>query len=228
MIVQKYTRLFLSEHRKVESGVIIQEEGQAMVNVKENGETVVRPSTGAAGEFFAGISMARNTPPTTLQWVANGVVPDTGAVELPRTPLTGQILVKVGTTAATISAGAPASAAETQLAGDVITFHADNIGKNYFVQIAYEPGMQEALQLVGSMPIGGLAATYQGIVGVITRGEVATSFYDAASDWSTAIQVKLGADGRFTTSGPGAVVPGLTVINAPSSENTALTLRVNV
>lgn len=228
MIVQKYTRLFLSEHRKVESGVIIQEEGQAMVNVKENGETVVRPSTGAAGEVFAGISMARNTPPTTLQWVAQGVIPDTGAVELPRTPITGQILVKIGTTAATISAGAPASAAETQLAGDVLTFHADNIGKNYFVQIAYEPGMQEALQLVGSMPIGGLAATYQGVVGVITRGEVATSFYDAASDWSTALKVKLGADGRFTTSGPGDVIPGLTVINAPSSENSALTLRVNV
>lgn len=228
MIVQKYTRLFLSEHRKVESGVIITEEGQAMVNVKENGETVVRPSTGAANERFAGISMARNTPPTTLQWIGSGTIGDTGAVELPRTPITGQILVKVGTDKATIVAGAPANAGETQLAGDVVTFHADNIGKNYFVQIAYEPAMAEALQLIGSMPIGGLAATYQGVVGIITRGEVATTFYDAASDWASALDVKLGADGRFTTSGPGSVIPGVTVINAPSSENSALTLRVNI
>lgn len=228
MIVQKYTRLFLSEHRKVESGVIIQEEGQAMVNVKENGETVVRPSTGAANERFAGISMARNTPPTTLQWIGEGSIGDTGAVELPRTPVTGQILVKVNGVVQTIVAGTPAAATETQLAGDVVTFHADNIGKNYALQIAYEPLAQEALQLIGSAPIGGLAATYQGVVGVITRGEVATTFYDAASDWASAIDVKLGADGRFTTSGPGSVIPGLTVINAPSSENSALTLRVNI
>ncbi|MNQ83400.1 hypothetical protein D3C85_984780 [compost metagenome] len=137
-------------------------------------------------------------------------------------------MVKVGTTKATIVAGAPASDAETQLAGDVVTFHADNIGKSYTVQIAYEPSMAEASQLLGHMPIGGLSATYQGVVGIITRGEVATTFYDASADWASAIDVKLGADGRFTTSGAGSVVPGLTVINAPSSENSALTLRVNV
>lgn len=228
MIVQKYTRLFLTEHRKVESGVIIQEEGQALINVKENGETVVRPSVGASGELFAGIAMTRNAPPTVLQWVGQGVIGDTKAIEVPRLPILGQVLVKIGNTVATLEAAAPAAAGEAQVAGQVISFHADDIGKAYLVQMAYEPSMAEAAQILGNMPIGGISASYQGVTGVITRGEVATTFYDASSDWSTAMQVKLGADGRFTTTGLGAVVPGVTVINAPSSENSALTLRVNI
>lgn len=228
MIAQKYTRLFLSEHRKVESGVIIQEEGQALVNVKEGGETVVKPSTGAAGEQFAGIAMTRNCPPAVLQWVGEGVVGDTGAIELPRTPITGQLLVKIDGAKANIGAGAPAAAGDVQLDGDIVTFHADDKGSKYFVQMAYEPSALEARQIIGDAPIGGISAAYQGQVGVITRGEVATTFYDASADWASALTVKLGADGRFTTGGGGTSLTGVTVMNAPSSDNSALTLRINV
>lgn len=228
MIVQKHTRLFLTEHRKVESGVIIQEEGQALINVKENGETVVKPSVGASGELFAGIAMTRNAPPTVLQWVGEGVIGATGAIELPRLPILGQVLVKIGKDVASIEAPVPAAAGDVQIGGQIVTFHADDIGKKYLVQMAYEPSMAEAAQILGNMPIGGISASYQGVTGVITRGDVATTFYDASSDWSTALQVKLGPDGRFTTTGLGAVIPGVTVINAPSSENSALTLRVNI
>lgn len=228
MINQKYTRLFLSEHRKLETGTIVLDEGQAMVNVKEGNETVVRPSTGAQGELFAGISMTRNSPPTTLQWIGEGVVPATGAIEVPRLPLTGQILVKQGNEKLTVVAGAPASDAEVQLVGQVLTFHADSIGGAYKLQLAYEPSMQEARQYLGDMPIGGISASYQGVIGVITRGDVATTWYDAASDFGVALQVRLGADGRFTTSGQGTVVPGVTVLTAPSADNSSLVLRVSV
>lgn len=228
MIAQKYTRLFLSEHRKVETGVKIEEEGQALVYVKEGQETVVKPSTGAAGEVFAGIAMTRNCPPAVLQWVGEGVIGNTGAIELPRTPITGQLLVKVAGAKADIGAGAPAAAGDVQLDGDIVTFHADDVGAKYFVQMAYEPSALEARQIIGDAPIGGISAAYQGVVGVITRGEVATTFYDAASDWGSALSVKLGADGKFTTGGQGTSLTNVTVLSAPSSENSALVLRVNV
>lgn len=229
MINQKYTRLFLTEHRKVETAALLLDEGQALVNVKEGQETVVRPSTGANGEIFAGISLMRNSPPTVLNWVGEGVIPSSGSIELPRTPRNGQILIKVGGEVRTIVAGAPAED-QAQLTGPTITFFADDVaaGSAYTVQMAYDASLQEARQLLGDQPIGGLAALSQDVVGVITRGEVGTSFYDASADFAGAIQVRLGADGKFTTNGQGTLLPNVTVITAPSAENSALVLRVNV
>lgn len=228
MLVQKYTRLFMTEHRKVETGAQIAEEGQALVNVKEGLETVVRPSTGAAGEVFAGVSLTRNTPPHVLPWVGEAVVPASLTVELPRLPISGQIMVKLAGVKATIVAGVPAAAGEVQLVGSRLSFHADQQGAEYFIQMAYEPTLAEAAQLLGNMPIGGISAQVQGVVGVVTRGDVATTFYDASADFQGALQVKLGADGRFTVGGSGVTVPNAVVITAPSAENTALVLRLNV
>lgn len=226
MLLQKYTRLFLTEHRKVETGIRLTEEGQALVNVKEGNETVVRPSTGAAGEIFAGVSLTRNTPPGTLPWVGEGKVPASLSIELPRLPMAGQILVRLGSDVAEVVAGAP-TAGQVQLVGQVLTFHADDEGDVYTVQMQYEPTLTEARQIVGDHPIGGISAAHQGVVGVVTRGELATTFFDASADFSSALRVKLGPDGRFTTTGTGTELTNVTVISAPSSDNSALVLRVN-
>lgn len=228
MLVQKYTRLFLTEHRKVESGTIIREEGVALVNVVEGNETVVKPSTGASNEVFAGIAMTRNSPPEILPWVGEGVVPATGAIELPRLPISGQILVKVEGTKVTVGAGAPADATAVQLSGQVVTFHEDHKGATYSVQIAYEPTLTEARQILGDAPIGGISASFQGVTGVITRGEVATSFFDASVDFAGQITPSLGPDGRFTIGGSGTKLTNVQIISAPTAENAALVLRVNV
>lgn len=228
MLMHKYTRLFLTEHRKVETGVQITEEGQALVNVKEGSETVVRPSTGAAGEHFAGVSMTRFTPPTTMPWVGEGKVPASLSLELPRLPLAGQILVRVAGDVATIVSGAPADETEVQLVGQILTFHEDVTNAGYLVQMQYEPTVTEARQQVGDFAVGGISAAYQGVTGIIMRGELATTFYDGAADFSSAITVKLGPDGRFTTEGQGTELTNVLVISAPSAENSALVLRVNV
>lgn len=228
MLVQKYTRLFLTEHRKVETGSIIREEGVALVNVVEGNETVVKPSTGASNEVFAGIAMTRNSPPEILPWVGEGVVPASGAIELPRLPLAGQVLVKVEGTKVTVGAGAPADATAVQLAGQVVTFHADHVGASYSIQMAYEPTLSEARQILGDAPIGGISASYQGVTGVITRGEVATTFFDASADFAGQITPRLGPDGRFTIGGTGTLLTNVQIISAPSAENAALVLRVNV
>lgn len=228
MLVQRYTRLFLTEHRPVETGLNLTEEGIALVAVKQGNETVVRPSTGAANESFAGFSLTRNSPPETFPWCGEGSVPATLNLQLPRTPLASQILVKLNGVAVDIVANAPDNDGEVRLVGDVITFHADSEGASYTVQMQYEPTVLEAKTIIGNAPIGGIAAGPMDQIGVITRGDVATTLFDASADFASVMHPTLGADGRLTVGGAGTELKNVQVISAPTSENSALVVRVNV
>lgn len=228
MLVQRYTRLFLTEHRPVETGLNLTEEGIALVAVKQGNETVVRPSTGAANEVFAGFSLTRNSPPATFPWCGEGAVPGTLNLQLPRIPMASQILVKLNGAAATIVANAPANAGEVRLVGDVLTFHSDDEGANYTIQMQYEPTVSEARTIIGDAPIGGIAAGQMDQIGVITRGDVATTLFDASADFAGVMHPTLGADGRLTVGGAGTELKGVQIISAPTSENSALVVRVNV
>lgn len=231
MNVQKITRLFRTEHMPVQPGVIVEEEGTSLVFVSDNGVTVVRPSTGANGEVFAGFSLSRNSPPSHLPHAFESSVPESLVVELPRTPLTGQIMVKVGGVKLEIVAGAPADATEVQLAGRDLVFFAGQSKKKLFVQFIYEPTMAEARTILGDMPIGGLASSAQGIIGVALHGEIGTTMYDASVDWTGVINPNLGVDGRLTVGGSGKLLTQVTVLAAPSTEPGsfgALKVRVSV
>lgn len=228
MLMQKYTRLQMTEHRNVESAALVKDEGVALVEVKEGNESVVRPSTGAADEVFAGFSLTRNSPPSILPWVGEGVVGTGLTVELPRLPLNGQILVKVAGVKVTVGAGAPADDTAVQLDGNTLTFHGDHEGSSYLIQMAYEPTMTEARMVLGDAPIGGIAAAYQSVTGVITRGHLATTFFDAAADFSGVFHPNLGPDGNLTVGGSGTLLENVTIISAPSADNSALVVRVNV
>lgn len=225
MIEQKYTRVFHTEHRPVETGAMFEDEGMAAVFVKEGVQTVVRPSTGAAGEIFAGISLARNIAPLFVPYVFEGVLKGT-SMQLPRLPMAGQILVKINGTKLAIKASAPASASEVQLDADTLNFHADADGADLFVQMMYEPTVTEARQFKGDVAIGGLPSTAQGVIGLITLGDVATTYFDASADWSSAMQAQLGPNGIFTVGGPGAVAG--TIVSAPSAANPKLVLKVTL
>uniref|UniRef100_A0AB39CDZ9 Virion structural protein n=1 Tax=Pseudomonas phage HRDY3 TaxID=3236930 RepID=A0AB39CDZ9_9VIRU len=230
MIVDKYTRTFNTEFRDVEPGLDLQEDGQALVFSKVQGRTYVRPSQGVSGEIFAGISVNRNTPPKFLPKIVAGVVvPESGVVDLGRLPINGQMLVKVDGDVLDISASAPV-AGKVQSVGTKLYFFAGtpesapgagdavagDQGKELFVQFMYEPLVSEAVTVRGDAPIGGLSSTERGRIAVLTRAEqVATTFYDAASDWSTALRPKLGVDGKFTMSGPGETVNTVLVLQTP-------------
>lgn len=228
MINQKYTRVFNTEHRPVETGALIADEGMALVFAKQGDSTVVRPSTGASGEIFAGVSMARNTPPLFMPFVFEGVVPADGVLELPRTPIADQILVRVAGTSIEVAAGdtVPTDATKVNLDDNEVRFHASQRGAEVFVQIMYEPTVTEARQVKGDVPVGGLSTIAQSVTGVITKGDVATTYFDASADFSSAIQVRLGADGIFTTTGSGTLIPGVTVQQAPSAASPVLVLNI--
>lgn len=232
MNVQKLTRLFRTEHQPVQAGVIIAEEGTALVFVSENGQTVVRPSTGAANEIFAGFSLiGRNSPPAHLPHAFKSSVPESLVLELPRVPLTGQILVKVAGVKVDIVAGEPADATEVQLSGRDLVFFAGAEKKSLAVQFIYEPTLAEARTVIGDAPIGGLASSAQGIIGIALHGEIGTTMYDASVDWTGVINPNLGVDGRLTVGGSGTKLSHVTVLAAPSTEGGtfgALKVRVSV
>lgn len=229
MLVQKYTRFHNTEHRDVEPGVIIEEEGIALVFTSVNGKTYVKPSTGVAGEIFAGFSVSRNSPPRYLPRVLEDVVvPENGIVDLNRVPLTGQILVKIEGVVQTISANAPTAAGEVQLVGQKLFFFtgtpaagsdpavAGDQGRELFVQFIYEPTVMEARTIIGDAPIGGLPSTYQERIGVTARSEaIGTTYYDASKDWAGVFNPRLGAGGKLTTDGTGTLLTQLIVMGTP-------------
>lgn len=227
MLDLKNTRFFNTEQRPVVAGHVISDEGAACIYVKDGQETKTRMSTGAADEIFAGFSLSRNVPPSFLPNAEEGVVSDK-PVTIARLPIAGQIGISVAGVALTVVAGDPADETEAKLAADVVTFHADADGDKYEILYQYEPTVGEANMLTGDAPIGNLSSTVMGSIGLITDGDVSTSFFDAGADWSGAINPTLGVDGLLTVGGSGTVLKQVTVLNTPSASNPMLTVRVKV
>jgi hypothetical protein len=228
MLNMKFTRVQLTEQRSVLPGVPVTDEGMALVKVINGDVTCVKPSTGASGEIFAGVSLMRNTPPTLMPYVEEQLIPADGVIELPRTPLADQLLVKIAGNSATLVEVTPDAVSKVQVSGNTLTFHDDAVGKSVFIQFMYAPTIDEARTYLGDVPIGGLAGVAQSSTGVVTYGEICTNHFDASCDWSTALQVRLGPNGTFTTKGTGTLLTNVVIEQRPSSENAMLTLSIKL
>lgn len=230
MLQLRNTRIFKTLFENLATGVAIQEEGVALAFVKEAGETKVQPSTGAAGERFAGIAIARNMPPATLPLVEEGVVDASGTGSLTRAPLAGQALIKVGGVAFTIvnDPAAVPGAGEIVLVGAGYKVEAINAGKAISAQYLYAPSVQEARTVIGDAPYGGLAANALGTIATLKQAEVATSFFDASADWTEATYAKLVGGGKFAPADAATGIPGVIVKNSPNVGTPFLILEINV
>lgn len=227
MLQLRETRLTYTKHENVLSGVVVQEEGMALVYVKENGETKVQPSTGAAGEVFAGVSFSRNVAPASAPFVQEFAIPASGKLELVRTPIAGQLNVKLGNSQLTVVSGAPADADEVQLSGRTLTFFAGVTG-SAAAQFQYTPTVVEARAMLGDGPHGGLSSTSQAVIGTIKNATIATNFYDASQDFSDAMFVKTGPAGTFVPGTANDHIEGVIVKNAPNASNPFLILSLDV
>lgn len=225
MINQNYTRLFLSDVKDVADGVLFQEEGIAAVYVNQNGVSVIAPATGVAGEVFAGIVQSRNTPPA-FGSDSRQVVPVDGKIVLPRTPIATEIGVFADGEQLDVVADAP-DEGEIQLVGSVLTTHSTNATSVVTVNYHYELTSTEARTLVGDAPVGGLSSTHQKRIGVITRGQVATNYFDATADWTGAIQLKLAAGGYFTPAADDSeAIPGVVLVRGPSADAAVIVVDI--
>ena len=224
MLQLRNTRLYKSLFENLASGVTIQEEGVPLTFVKENGETKVEIAV--AGGIFAGVALARNMPPATLPMVESGTVPASGAGNLTRAPITGQLLVKIEGVVADVVSGSPA-AGEVSVVGDAFEFNAADAGKTVVFQYHYYPNVLEARSVIGDAPYGGLAANALGTIATVKQGEIATNFFDASADWSDVIRVAV-ADGKFVPAGANDAIENVMVKNTPSAGNPFLVLSMSI
>lgn len=228
MLQLRETRILRTDYAPIASGVTIEEEGIALAYVKENGETKVRPSTGAPNEIFAGVSLSRNTAPGFLPYVEEQVIPTGLSVTLVRTPVAGQLYVEVDGVGKTVVTTTPSDATEVQLSGSNLIFFAGENNKTVRAQYHYVPSVTEARAVLGDVAIGGLGSAAVGMSGILKNARFGTNFYDASVDWTSALFVKLAAGGKFTVGAANDHIPGATVLNTPNEANPFLVLNINV
>lgn len=229
MLNLKFTRIIETTTRNVVSGVNVDEEGMAMVFEKEGLETKVRPSTGVSGELFAGVALGRSCYPYYLPMVQTGLIEDDGVVSLLRDPIDTQTMIKVEGDSVPkhiITSGNP-TAAQVLLDGVNAIFNVADKGKKYIAQFKYVPSAAESrIASSGDTHYAPVVSSSLRSVGLLRKGDISTSNYDASVDWSTVLTVNLGANGVFTSGGTGTLVPNAVVLNVPNSENAMLTLSL--
>jgi hypothetical protein len=223
------TRLDRTLTEAVLPSITIDEEGFPLSYEKDtDGLTKVRLCDSAdAVSIFAGFSYSRNSAPATYPAYLTTTIPTGLYIDLDRTPISGQILVKVDGVAVDVVTGSPADATEVKLAGRRLTFYSGEAGKAVTVQLRYNPTVEEARLIVGQAPIGGLASSNMGQIGVIKRGLIGTNAFDASADWSSALYVKPG-NGVLTVATANERIPGLLVKNSPNAASPFLILSVNL
>lgn len=215
MLNQSGTRIGASFIRDVATGITVEQEGTLLVYAREGDKAVVQPSAGVSGEEVAGFAMSRLNSLTRMTSVFEGTVPVGGGdIVLPSAP-TEQRVVSAG---AALTEGAVADG-NYQVNGSTLTFNAAQAGEAVVVNYAFVPNVQQASMLTGDAPVGGLASSALGTIGVIDRGDISTDQYDVEADWSAGLAVYTGANGLVTTNNSGTKLAGGIVLQAPAVGN---------
>jgi hypothetical protein len=186
--------------RKIAPGTNLLAEGKAVVAVYDAGTLTVGLSTGAAGEQFAGVAISCISELKTMSAFESVVIDSSGVAYLKSEPMPGTMRI------AGLTQGDPSSADKYQVVGKRLTFNSALANSSVEVSYTYSPTVAEAQFIQGHVQPGIHPAVVYGSTGVVESGDIMTSEYDTACDWSPGLPVKLGADGKFTTSGNGAVV----------------------
>ena len=223
MLLLNQTRIHASTERKLSAGAVLKSEGAALVATYEDNELRVKPSEGKADEVFVGVAISAIASVTVAPKIEELVInKDNATVELSRLPITDKdIAIKVGETAITV--GASVAATTAKLEKLKLTFDDSLKGKTAVVTYRFSPNAEELYVVQGEQRPGVHVTTALGQTGVITAGEVLTSEFDVAADWTPKangqLDVHLGANGLFTTKTDGvkvnAVVTRLPVAGSP-------------
>ena len=202
-----------SSEAVVAPGANIVAEGQALVRAIGAPASGVQQAMAADGtEIFVGFAIAGVSaaplPALYQNKVETFVVPVGGVVSLALTPVAGQLAAFNVTTGLAISSPTVSGHTVTGLTA----------GQTVRVTYKYALTVIQARALQGDVQPGGYAGAYVGQIGVIKRGVVYTSEFDAAVDWSLATAIKLAPNGQITDqSGTGATINGY-VVSIPGEE----------
>jgi hypothetical protein len=185
----------------------------------------VKPGTGASTEKFVGASLSQPLALSAFPKVETLTVNAQGKVVLAKAPIGGTLRV-VNASGAALTAGDPATVTTAySIVGEEVTVHSSLVGTALTIVYQFVPNMVEARTLQGDTQPGGAASLTTGTVGVIRAGTIYTSEYDTTVDWTAPnADVRVGANGRFTIGGNGAVVPNAQVRRIPTGVDATLGL----
>lgn len=228
MLHFELSKLINTIERPVATGATVTQEGSALVYNSVGGG--VQPSTGVAGEIFAGVSFSQQMTPmqfpqydalTATSPTASGTLPTLTTGNL---PIAGTIRVVDVTTATTYAAGTPATTANTySISGNTVTVPAAAAGHNFTVSYRFAPTTAQVLTVQGNIPPGGSSGLLLNSTGVVLQGDVATTEYDTSVDWTSVTRanpITLGANGLFTIGGSGTPLTSAYVTLIPASGTT--------
>lgn len=225
MLYRNKTREHDSNAFDVADSQTVIEEGLGMViDTSEGGVAKVKPGTGDDAEVFAGVSINDYVRPSVGTKVEELTISPAAAyvVELAKTPLSPTTLVGAKLADGTIlTYGDPgANATEFSISGTTVTFNSAQAGKIVTLTYQYTLTVIEARALTGDTNPGTANAAIAN-VSIIRKGEIYTSKYNTANDWSEAniSDVKVGANGILQRGGTGASLPPSTyILHVPTTD----------
>jgi hypothetical protein len=227
------TRILESIEVPVQNGFTVTAEGQALVADYTGGVFGVKPATGASTDVYYGVSIAQQITLLYLPYfeATTLTIPATApyTITLTNTPAAGTLRVYNATAGSAItSSTSPPGTGTYYLAGNVLTFNAAQAGANVLISYRYSPTTVQALTFQGDIPPGGATSLYLGTMGVILKGQVATTEFDTTVDWTgvTSPVLKLAANGLYTIGGSGATVPNAVVVQLPSVSDPTLVFEI--
>ena len=216
------TRILASKEFAVATGVTINAEGIALMQVMENGVEKCAPASGTSGTFV-GFSYAQVFTEAVRSEVKEYKLDSSGihVIELAHEPITGQINVYDTVAGSSLSSGDPSSSPGTfAISGRNLTVNVAD-PTLLVVTMRFSPSLVEAFYDGGiaSTPLS--ATDVIGSIGVIQAGEVYTNMFDASIDWRSVSSVKA-KDGLLSNTG---IDTNCKIIEIPSVDSPYLGVR---
>lgn len=212
----------------VAPGAVILAESQALVVSNGAQSMGVMPATGTATDVFAGFAIAGTSalpfPEAYTNKVEQFVVPTGGMITLSMTPVAGQVFVMDTTT----------GTADTTFTVSGANVSGLTPGDTVVVTYKYAMSIIQQRALFGDIQPGGYVGAYVGQIGLITRGDVWISEFNANANWAAAGSagntICLAANGQLTLGTPntgsaGNAVSNMIVTGIPSMTIPYLGLR---
>jgi hypothetical protein len=219
MIYSPFSKYADSSEAVVAPGAVIDAEGLVLVRAKSAQAAGVMPSTGGTDELFAGFSIAGTSAAPFMEGFTNKIetfiVPATGKVTLQFTPIPNQTFVF---DASTVTSVTPVTVVGKQVTGLPI-------GDEVHVTYKYAMSVVQARSRQGDVQPGGYSGAYIGQIGLLKRGLVYTSEFDASKNWAAATSVTAAAGGLVSDqTGTGIAIPAQ-IVALPTTEVTFLGLE---
>jgi len=209
-------------------------EGTPLQIVYESGVAKVKPTAGGSSEVFGGIALNAYAPQTTRVMVETGIAVAAGSAQLSRAVsgnATTIYAVASTTGALTGVTGSPSSGEVKVNASDASKLDLNTAQNGETLTVTYRTDLTvaESVALYGDsrQPSTVQATDALTSTGVVIRGQIATTEFDAASNWAAGGAVRLGASGRFSLGGSGtSLSANVFILRAPSVDNPSLLVLV--